>query len=68
MTITLSNEEHTLLVSTLITHVAELREEIHRTEDYTYKMNLKHQKNLLNSLLTKLSAETALAEASVGGH
>jgi hypothetical protein len=68
MTITLTNEEHTLLVSTLSTHVAELREEIHRTEDYTYKMNLKHQKHLLNGLLSKLVTEEELADPTVAGH
>ena len=68
MTLTFSNEEHTLLVSTLVTHIAELREEIHRTEDYTYKMNLKNQKHILNSMLSKLLSEKEPAEVSVGGH
>lgn len=67
MTMTLTNEEHTLLVSVLVTHLAELREEIHRTEDYTYKMNLKNQKNHLDGLLSKLLSENEMTEVSVGG-
>ena len=65
MTITFTNEEHTLLISVLSTHLAELREEIHRTEDYTYKMNLKHQKTILDTLLSKHFTVDALAEEGV---
>ena len=66
MTLNLSNEEHTLLVSVLVTHLAELREEIHRTEDYTFKMNLKSQKTTLDRLLSTFLADKELTIEGVG--
>ncbi len=67
MTIHLTVEQCNLLVSFLTHHITELREEIIHTENYTYKSNLKHQKQELEHLLINITEKNELVEEPVNG-
>jgi hypothetical protein len=54
--LTLSQEEYDELVSVLEEYLSELRMEIADTDSYDYKDTLKHEKSVLNDLLTRLKA------------
>lgn len=61
MVLKLNLEECNLLISLLTTAVAETKEEIYRTEKYEYKTELKTEKALMESILSRL------IEISMGG-
>ena len=67
MAIKFSSEEQNILISVLTSHIADLREEIHRTEDYTYRMNLKHHKTVLEQILNSILGQKELVGESVDG-
>jgi hypothetical protein len=62
MIIELTNEEQELLHSFLASNVTDIRAEIHHTDDYNYKEELRRQKGIFEHLIAKIntSAEVSL--------
>jgi|GEM_PF-632337 len=61
MVLKLNLEECNLLISLLTTAVADTKEEIYKTEKHEYKTELKAEKALMESILSRL------IEISMGG-
>ncbi len=62
MIIELTDEEQELLHSFLTSNVTDIRAEIHHTDDYHYKDELRKQKEIFEQLIAKIntSAEVSL--------
>ena len=62
--ITLDKEEQLTLKDLLQCCLAELRVEIHHTDDMDFKEMLKNRKNVLVKILNELAVDSELAEPS----
>jgi len=60
MVITITEEERAALEVILADALAEVREEIYRTENFEFKESLKQRKSIIEHLLGKLQAESAV--------
>lgn len=60
MVLTITEEQRELLESILIESLAEVRDEIYRTEHFEFKEKLKARKTIIEQLLEKIRAKTAV--------
>jgi len=62
MTVQLSHTECNLLISLLTSAVADMKEEIHRTERHEFKEELKSEKILMEKILSRLVEVSMVGE------
>jgi hypothetical protein len=59
MNLTLTDEETILLSQILKNHLADFREEIGKTENRTWRAEMKHDEVVLNGVIARLQAKVA---------
>jgi hypothetical protein len=58
-TVTLSSEEATVVRHALTAYLSDLRMEVHATDSYDMREELKHEEGLLNRILQEIGPEGA---------
>ncbi len=62
MTLTLDDEERTLLAEILDRDLRELGHEINHTDDHGFKARLRHRESVLNGILARVRGGSSAAE------